>query len=891
MAIDLATGFNIGSKDAIDERQVLTLEQMKNLDETIYPDNYFAMCKDNGKFYIFNSSNAINNTTGKFRLLEGNGGSGSTEGTKPYTSLSELELTPDVTIDDVVSALNDGETALIATSEFTNYLTMFPNQCDNDQYAMLKVEKSNSSSVLLEWLQKEGQAYAIGGLDDSNKFTNWNNLVRFKRDGFGDDNIVSIGNTVSDDGSIQTLENLGLSKDIMTWETGIYKGSDVSGLTNLPSDVSSIAPAHFRLEHHNIQKWTDGRSPSNSIGGQRHSFYYSEGDVYHRYTESGDTAGVFIKDTGWTKICTDDSRITELENKLIKTYNTLGDLGLTAPTTVGEIYNAMADNSITLLDCDDIADHVTDVPTSFGVLTIKKKNSNRFSIDYQNSLGGNVVNVNRWIATLQGLDGRGLTWKLLSTNATYTALSDMGLTADATFQDVVDALPEGNSALLSVKDFTNYQTIFPYEEGSDQYARVHIVKGVASGSSVYARWFRKDGTKEAIAAFNGNDNKFSGWQQTSSTKKTAAFNSKTFKIDITKGNQNWNGNMKFGYCVDNSYGEIIISSIGTTKVTWSCSEGVRYVKSVTYTIDPDNKAHVTIGVELNYISYGIHLLETAGDFARINSITGDAFTGTSVAERQGIRGRNNGVGILCEVADLGLTLPCTTVQIVQAMRNMSVGGGGISANVMIGIFNCGGKTVTITDAPSDYGLLHVETFAHDRTSIRFDGISNSSYVGSWIGRIQGNNGAFSGITWSRIDNDTRVTTLETQVSELCQSVSDGKALVANAITGKGVSTSTTATFATMATNIGKISGGYKEETKVLIVTSNSTGIEPLIFTFSANVIAVKQIVAPSYEGYSDKGACHVVTSTSKNIFIINGKELSLYVKGTGRWEVTALVQA
>ena len=46
MAIDLATGFNIGSKDAIDERQVLTLEQMKNLDESIYPDKYFAICKD-----------------------------------------------------------------------------------------------------------------------------------------------------------------------------------------------------------------------------------------------------------------------------------------------------------------------------------------------------------------------------------------------------------------------------------------------------------------------------------------------------------------------------------------------------------------------------------------------------------------------------------------------------------------------------------------------------------------------------------------------------------------------------------------------------------------------------------------------------------------------------
>ena len=95
----------------------------------------------------------------------------------------------------------------------------------------------------------------------------------------------------------------------------------------------------------------------------------------------------------------------------------------------------------------------------------------------------------------------------------YTTLAELGLTADATFQDVIDALPKGASALLGVKEFTNYQTIFPYEDGNDQFARVHIVKGIADGSSMYARWFRKDGVKEAIAKFNINDNKFVGWEK------------------------------------------------------------------------------------------------------------------------------------------------------------------------------------------------------------------------------------------------------------------------------------------------------------------------------------------------------------------------------------------
>ena len=203
-----------------------------------------------------------------------------------------------------------------------------------------------------------------------------------------------------------------------------------------------------------------------------------------------------------------------------KCYTTLDELGITTPVTVGEIFNAMPDKTMAILSCEakegntDGADvHVSDVPISYGLLTIKKNEPGRFSIEYQNSLQGSVCNVRRWIGTLKGSDGTGLTWKLVSTEPTYVTLSDIGLTASATLQDAIDALPKGGSAILGVKEFTNYQTIFPYEEGNDQFARVHIVKGIADGSCVYARWFRKDGVKEAIASFNINDNKFNGWQK------------------------------------------------------------------------------------------------------------------------------------------------------------------------------------------------------------------------------------------------------------------------------------------------------------------------------------------------------------------------------------------
>lgn len=58
------------------------------------------------------------------------------------------------------------------------------------------------------------------------------------------------------------------------------------------------------------------------------------------------------------------------------------------------------------------------------------------------------------------------------------------------------------------------------------------------------------------------------------------------------------------------------------------------------------------------------------------------------------------------------------------------------------------------------------------------------------------------------------------IDDLKTSVSDGKAAIASAITGKGVSTSPTATFSTMATNIGKIQTAETYPTCNITVRNN-----------------------------------------------------------------------
>ena len=69
--------------------------------------------------------------------------------------------------------------------------------------------------------------------------------------------------------------------------------------------------------------------------------------------------------------------------------------------------------------------------------------------------------------------------------------------------------------------------------------------------------------------------------------------------------------------------------------------------------------------------------------------------------------------------------------------------------------------------------------------------------------------------------DKSIKTISDEVAEVKKSVSDGKTLVATAITDKGVATESTDSFATMAENVGKISTGVSL-TQVIGTTTTSS---------------------------------------------------------------------
>jgi hypothetical protein len=81
-----------------------------------------------------------------------------------------------------------------------------------------------------------------------------------------------------------------------------------------------------------------------------------------------------------------------------------------------------------------------------------------------------------------------------------------------------------------------------------------------------------------------------------------------------------------------------------------------------------------------------------------------------------------------------------------------------------------------------------------------------------------------------------VNTLKSSLEETKKSVSDGKTLVANAITAKGVSTSASATFATMANNIGNIQTDVQHTATISFAFHESNGTNARIAVYVDGVM-------------------------------------------------------
>ena len=102
MAINLPSGLNITTNEAVDSRILLTKEQMKNIADAKMPEKYFCICLDDSNLYIYNKSAAPNEVTGRFTSL-----SIDLNSTEAQSKIAEI----------VQGGLNDGSIAIKTASE------------------------------------------------------------------------------------------------------------------------------------------------------------------------------------------------------------------------------------------------------------------------------------------------------------------------------------------------------------------------------------------------------------------------------------------------------------------------------------------------------------------------------------------------------------------------------------------------------------------------------------------------------------------------------------------------------------------------------------------------------------------------------------------------------
>ena len=194
----------------------------------------------------------------------------------------------------------------------------------------------------------------------------------------------------------------------------------------------------------------------------------------------------------------------------IAVYTSLAQLGLTAPVSIGEAFNAMPDKSQLMLNVNNSANAdatVTDAPHNQGVLIINKHNNGRFGIEFNYSLGGNGNTIRKWVGTLKGSDGTGLNWKevaYLNDHAmkSYSSLADLELDETATINDIVGKM--ANTSMFVYKtdvfDLSQYENL--------QLATVAIIK--QSANRVQAIMTDKE-TGNLYIGYMNSSNKFVGW--------------------------------------------------------------------------------------------------------------------------------------------------------------------------------------------------------------------------------------------------------------------------------------------------------------------------------------------------------------------------------------------
>lgn len=199
---------------------------------------------------------------------------------------------------------------------------------------------------------------------------------------------------------------------------------------------------------------------------------------------------------------------------------------------------------------------------------------------------------------------------------------------------------------------------------------------------------------------------------------------------------------------------------------------------------------------------------------------------------QGEKGDKGDIGPQGPKGETGTTLTCKkTLDAVYTTLNSFI-------TLNFSDFNRtpGFEYVTLIDANSNIGVWLITEIYQDtkRVGLKLQSVASHSF-----------DSALSDSSTNAVQNKV----ITARLNEVFQSVSDGKSLVASAITDKGVATASDATFQTMATNIGNIPSGADVVYTHTQSTSTTTETTVEVKKDTYNGKTLKQVILMYHNTY------------------------------------------
>lgn len=599
-----------------------------------------------------------------------------------------------------------------------------------DRINELRIIKTTETNAIITAIMNSGavlsRLYTGGALGD------WTSTGHILNDGYTDDGTISITGSSEDStgmyGNGVLPETIGFSRDAMTWANGCYRISNMTDLVGLPDNLQL-----GRLEHFNLKRWKGNHNPHTKDWAERMSVFYSDnGNIYTRLQISGATAGVITTDTGW-RCVTQNTKglVTNAQNfKIDITKRNASWYGM---FTFNFTYGYMP-CEINFVITDKVYYTITKGQNVVSAITYTQNGANYIiGIDFTTKMyGTQVVDMPSEFGTINSLTAETFAGATTAVHKgsysmySYSSLADLGLTTSATIDDIISKMADNSMFVYKtdVFDISKYENL--------QYATVSIIR--QSNSRVQAIMTDKD-TGNLYVGKMDSTNKIVGWTKVATeeiihTSLSGNLAGITTVLDLVNALLTEYRATSPKKPVRFVSGEISKTTLTDLPVAY----GVLQITVAGWDVVEVRLAHSANGFKSMY--YGF-----------LNRISGQESISSITWEKVTTKADLNMMSY-SKPSQLGLSdTSCTTVELAQALRNKANNDREIN---YIGIFDS--FDYAVSDAPSRYGKLHIEARASDRLSIRYEGINGSSYDGSWIGKIKGSGGTFSGIEWERVDN-------------------------------------------------------------------------------------------------------------------------------------------